>query len=329
MAEGDKKNWTLEVIAVIALCIIMWYKLRNKKAIVQPEPITTAPEVINNNPLLDPYKGQPMNCDEGIIQKPLAPYGPTPADFTVGRGYCYRGDGSFFGDAGSRGGENVVYGDPYADVQAQVYSDMKQTETVRNINKQSIQFRLINSTAAKAAVTVLDTTEDTAPFVPPSPTPITYNDWFLPSKDELIAMNDELYLYGIGNLYAGIYWSSSEANFNNTYGTYMGSVNSNYFKSLLQRVRACRAFVSTTNYNLRDIGPAGGYIFWKSGNDYLECSPSDLVNSVWSNIHNIEIGVTAQGTAIGTGLANTTAIIGQVGHIASAALLCKNLVVVN
>jgi len=40
----------------------------------------------------------------------------------------------------------------------------------------------------------------------------------------------------------------------------------------------------------------------------------------WSNIRDILIGTT--GTAIGTGLANTTAIIGQSGHIISAAKVC-------
>ncbi|NTW32945.1 MAG: DUF1566 domain-containing protein [Bacteroidetes bacterium] len=44
--------------------------------------------------------------------------------------------------------------------------------------------------------------------------------------------------------------------------------------------------------------------------------------TAWSNVTSTLIGTT--GTAIGTGLANTNAIIGQNGHTASAALLCKN-----
>ncbi|MDD5015562.1 MAG: Ig-like domain-containing protein [Atribacterota bacterium] len=43
-----------------------------------------------------------------------------------------------------------------------------------------------------------------------------------------------------------------------------------------------------------------------------------------SNIDNTEIGSTAQGIGIGTGQANTDAIIGQAGHIASAAKLCRD-----
>jgi hypothetical protein len=46
--------------------------------------------------------------------------------------------------------------------------------------------------------------------------------------------------------------------------------------------------------------------------------------TAWSNIDNTEIGTTAQGIEIGTGQANTDAIIGQAGHTASAAKLCKD-----
>ena len=84
-------------------------------------------------------------------------------------------------------------------------------------------------------------------------------------------------------------------------------------------------YVSIPSYNLRDIGQAGGLIFWKSGNNYLEAAPSDQGLSLnWSNINTL-IGATAQGTAIGAGQANTTAIINQVGHTDSAAKLCNDI----
>lgn len=160
-----------------------------------------------------------------------------------------------------------------------------------------------------------------------------FSDYFLPSKDESGAMRDNLYLFGIGGFANNhFYWSSTETSATNasdtsfpiTYGP------ENLTKTNHIYVRACRAFTSTTNYNLRDIGPAGGLIFWKSGNDYLEAAPSDQsVNQAWSNITNAEIGITAQGTAIGTGQANTTAIINQVGHTSSAAKLCDDLVVIS
>jgi hypothetical protein len=99
-------------------------------------------------------------------------------------------------------------------------------------------------------------------------------------------------------------------------------------KSDVIHVRACRSFVSYISYSLRDIGPAGGWIFYKNGNDYMEAAPMDQsVGIAWSNIINVEIGATAQGTLVGTGQGNTTAIINQVGHINSAAKLCDDLII--
>jgi len=154
-----------------------------------------------------------------------------------------------------------------------------------------------------------------------------YNDWFLPSKDELNEIYTELYLQGVGNLQNTLYWSSSEIsadeaymlNFSTGLWFYVGDN-----KNSLVKVRPCRSFTSASpSYNLRDIGPAGGWIFWKSGNNYLEATPTDQsIGIAWSNVA-LVIGTT--GTAIGTGQANTTAIIGQAGHTASAAKLCNDL----
>jgi hypothetical protein len=155
----------------------------------------------------------------------------------------------------------------------------------------------------------------------------TYDDWFLPSKDELSAMYTELHLHGVGNFVSDWYWSSSEnADINTHACTFdVGGLFYALPKGQTWAVHACRAFTSTTVYALRDTGPTGGLIFWKSGNDYLEAASSDQsVSQTWSNVINVAIGTT--GTAIGTGQANTTAIIGQAGHITSAAKLCDDLV---
>lgn len=152
-----------------------------------------------------------------------------------------------------------------------------------------------------------------------------YNDWFLPSKDELTAMYDELKLFGVGDFGVLDYWSSSEGSASQAYVKYFSTGASlDRIKSGTAAVRACRAFTTTTVYALRDTGPTGGLIFYKNGDDYLEAAPSNQSDScAWSNIVTPDLGTT--GTAIGTGQSNTTAIIGQAGHTASAAKLCNDL----
>jgi len=91
-------------------------------------------------------------------------------------------------------------------------------------------------------------------------------------------------------------------------------------------------WTAPTTYSIRDIGPAGGLIFYDKGSisdgwRYLEAAPSDQCDSdsqTFSNITDVEIGASAQGKAIGTGQANTTAIIAQPGHTTSAAQLCED-----
>jgi hypothetical protein len=87
----------------------------------------------------------------------------------------------------------------------------------------------------------------------------------------------------------------------------------------------------TKVYSLRDTGPAGGLIFydkgdWVGGWRYLEAAPSDQsTGKLWSDVSETLIGTT--GTGIGTGQANTTAIINQAGHTDSSAKLCNDLTV--
>lgn len=83
-------------------------------------------------------------------------------------------------------------------------------------------------------------------------------------------------------------------------------------------------------YEIGDIGPSGvGIVFYVTdgGLHGLEYSPEDIGGGKqpWSNITD-EAVVTGSllPTAIGTGMANTQAIIAQAGHTDSAAQLCRN-----
>jgi uncharacterized protein (TIGR02145 family) len=162
-------------------------------------------------------------------------------------------------------------------------------------------------------------------------TPALPYNGFLPSIDELRAIYTELHLYSLGNFTSnGIYWSSSEVSSNNVYYKYflngneaqVGKVNKYY-------VRACFAFPgNSTDYPLRSTGQGGGLVFAYAGGLVLEATLTDQsIKQQWSNIITPVIGASAQGTAIGTGQANTNAIIGQAGHTSSAAKLCNDLII--
>ncbi|NLV85099.1 MAG: hypothetical protein GXY60_11075 [Spirochaetales bacterium] len=65
---------------------------------------------------------------------------------------------------------------------------------------------------------------------------VVYDDWFLPSKDELDLMYRNLYLNDLGGLSLGPYWSSSEQDSENTWiqiffnGSQSGNQRSSYLK---------------------------------------------------------------------------------------------------
>ena len=159
--------------------------------------------------------------------------------------------------------------------------------------------------------------------------PEVFDDWFLPSKDELDAMYVNLHLEGVGGFAYDNYWSSSE---NDDIGAWYKSFDFGSQVSLSKdfpiRVRAVRAFTDSTIYQLRDTGPAGGLIFHIDGDTKYEASPEDYTEGgtetfAWSNIDDVEIGTT--GTEIGTGKQNTLDIINQDGHTDSAALKTEEL----
>jgi hypothetical protein len=88
--------------------------------------------------------------------------------------------------------------------------------------------------------------------------------------------------------------------------------------------------VTVRYYQVGDLGPAGGIVFYDDGNQqswgrWLEAAPSDQSNGLrWNNGQDVVI---TTATAIGTGKANTDAIISAQGNPTGnnyAANLCKN-----
>lgn len=70
-----------------------------------------------------------------------------------------------------------------------------------------------------------------------------YSDWFLPSKDELNLMYENLKLNGFGGFAAAFYWSSSEYSSSNAWDQYFNYGDQlNLSKSSTIYVRAVRAF---------------------------------------------------------------------------------------
>lgn len=173
------------------------------------------------------------------------------------------------------------------------------------------------------------------------PTGTTFDDWYLGSMLDMdrVYQNVIKAPYNLGDMNisgAETYWTSSEFNFSGFPVAYVRIVNSGATaitgnKGDTYLVRAVRDFTTTGDlYNLRDLGPAGGYIFHKvdlgTGDfKYWELGLENLTPSVWSNITSGEVGTS---TAIGSGQTNSDSIMSQSGHINSAALLCSNYSVI-
>jgi len=70
-----------------------------------------------------------------------------------------------------------------------------------------------------------------------------YSDWFLPSKDELNLMYENLKVFGVAGFADNYYWSSSEYNATHAWYQIFGNgYQSNFYKESTYRVRAVRAF---------------------------------------------------------------------------------------
>lgn len=159
------------------------------------------------------------------------------------------------------------------------------------------------------------------------------SDWYLPSIDALVAINTVLYAYGLGGLAADAYWSSTEEvtglgarMFDFSTGIII--LNATKFANY-DHVRPIRSFVTADIYALRSVGQAGGLVFHVVDNGdgtytYYEMYLLDVsVSEIWSDVAGL---AGATGITIGTGMANTLAIVGQAGVTTAAAILCNDLV---
>ncbi len=140
MAKG-KDSGILEIIAIGAIVYFMWKVTRKRMTIPLSEEQLTLEETCKN-----------------IVYKPLSPMEPRQATL-LGKGYCSSGDLKYADY--SQGS-----GDPYAQEQADAYSDRKTEEAIRDINRKVIQFRLINTSASPITTKVLDIMQDSVPFAP-------------------------------------------------------------------------------------------------------------------------------------------------------------------
>ncbi len=76
---------------------------------------------------------------------------------------------------------------------------------------------------------------------------ILYDDWFLPSEDELDLIYQNLYTYGFGNFSSSVYWSSSEVDsqgyfWNASVNNFFDGYESVSYKKNPNAVRAIRSF---------------------------------------------------------------------------------------
>ena len=118
-------------------------------------------------------------------------------------------------------------------------------------------------------------------------------------------------------------------------GSSVGAVSSYTFTNVTQDHTISATFIIEDNgtYALRDIGPAGGYIFYDKGSyssgwRYLEAAPASTEwTGIQWGIYGTLIGGT--GTGIGTGQSNTTIIVSWLnshGETDCAAQLCDALI---
>ena len=135
----------------------------------------------------------------------------------------------------------------------------------------------------------------------------SYDDWFLPSLDELNLMYTNLHLHSVGNFTASSYWTSSEISATNSYRqTFNGGAQSSQTKTTYYRIRAARRFSTVSKYTVSYNG--NGYTsgtvptdstIYKHGTSVTVQSPSSL-------FHNTDAFVCWNTLADGNGIDYTT-----------------------
>ncbi|NNF66529.1 MAG: DUF1566 domain-containing protein, partial [Gammaproteobacteria bacterium] len=151
-----------------------------------------------------------------------------------------------------------------------------------------------------------------------------FNDWFLPSKDELNEMWFNIGQGGDGanegNFINDIWWSSSEVDDSLAWRQFFASGGQDGGpKGGGRRVRAVRAFglPPPPTFAVGDVGPGGGLVFFiepgSDGTAGLEAAPTDLVNPLnmgggmpWGCFNTV---TAATNEGIGFGASNTAIIV--------------------
>jgi len=175
---------------------------------------------------------------------------------------------------------------------------------------------------------VIDQTTTTAPTTTFAE---ILSDWYLPSRQELNWMYQNLHTEGVGDFATTSYWSSTELSATQSWAiNFTSGLQSERDKTQNYYVRACRSIIASPGaYSLRDTGPGGGLIFTSLDNydgthTFFEAAASDQSTSkAWSNITDTAIGTTSPN--VGEGKNNTDEIMAQSGHTDSAAKVCDDL----
>lgn len=159
---------------------------------------------------------------------------------------------------------------------------------------------------------------------------------YLPSNYETSYMWDVLHNdpEPLGNFSTEIYyWTSTQGGGTgeDEYATYRifgesqsGGLQVKYANFLVRPVIK-HIYNNATAFNLREIGPTGGWIFYIQDNgngswSYHEAMPTDTAEAApWSNIDDVAVDMPENQSQVDSGYENSIAIVNQEGHTHSAA----------